>query len=569
MTPRQLSDSRQDLWVDATAEAAGAASGSALDDPGSSTSAAQAEADAAAAARSKAREAAEREEAARRERQLRLMQKIDAQPDFASMKESMASIQKIARSDRAHARAMTNLIHDDAAMVSKLLRLINAAFYSSVGGGAITSLQRAVSLMGFKSVGLLASSLMLFERLPKGADGERLRREFARAQLAALLAHDFCHSRSHIEDIYIAALFQRLGDMLAGLHFADDARIIEDQLDDQELAPDSPERQQARDSLARAQWGLTIDELGIDVAGQWGWPKSLLVSMRALHPGDPELALAGDDYQRGLCTAANRLAEELMRLPEVGTLEERAEARAVVVQRFAAAQAIPLGLNPDALPEVVEKAKRVWDELLKALGITLGEAVPAKSTAAPVKKLDPGSREHRLLLAENLADAVEHLSRMNRKGASVAEVTESALRLMQKALFLQRVIVCLPDPATGHLKGHLGLGDKAVVLARHFDIPLKPPNELLGLLCLKNADTLITDSAAPAIAQRLTDWFKLRVRAGGFLVLPMVANGQVLGLLYGDHQEPGQMQINDRALTLLKNLRNQVLLSMQAASGKA
>lgn len=567
MTPLQQSNSPEPLRS-APLALADALAGRVADTPDSGVSAAQVEADAALAARKKADEAAEREAAALRERRLRLMQKIDAQPDFASMKESMASIQKIARSDRAHARAMTNLIHDDAAMVSKLLRLINAAFYSSVGGGNIISLQRAVFLMGFKSVGLLASSLMLFERLPKGADGERLRREFARAQFAALLAHDLCHSRTHIEDIYIAALFQRLGDMLAGLHFADETQIIEDQLDDQTLAPDSPERQQARDGLARAQWGLTIEELGIEVAGQWGWPQPLLVSMRALHGGDPELALVGDDYQRALCTAANRLAEELMRMPDVGTLEERVEARAALVQRFAAAQAIPLGLNPEALPELVEKTKLVWDALLKALGITLGEPAPAKASTAPLKKLDPGSREHRLLLAENLADAVEHLSRMNRKGATTTEVMDSALRLMQKALALQRVIVCLPDPATGHLKGHLGIGDKAVVLARYFDIPLKPPNELLGLLCLKNADTLITDSAAPAIAQRLADWFKLRVRAGGFLVLPMVVKGQVLGLLYGDQPEPGQMQLNDRSLTLLKNLRNQVLLSMQAVPGK-
>ena len=119
------------------------------DVPDSGVSAAQAEADAALTARKRAEEAAEREAAALHERRVLLMQKIDAQPDFASMKESMAGIQKIARSDRAHARAMTNLIHDDAAMVSKLLRLINAAYYSSVGGGAITSLQRAVSLMGF------------------------------------------------------------------------------------------------------------------------------------------------------------------------------------------------------------------------------------------------------------------------------------------------------------------------------------------------------------------------------------------------------------------------------------
>ena len=530
--------------------------------------AAQDKADAALATRHQAEAAAEHQEAQLRERRLRLMRKIDAQPDFASMKESMVSIQRIARSDRAHARAMTDLLHDDTARLSKLLRLINVACRPSVDDGAITSLQRAVSLRGFKNVGLLASSLMLFERLPKGSDGDTLRREFARAQFAALLAHDLCHSRSHIEDIYIAALFQRLGNMLAGMHCADEARIIEDQLDDQELAPDSAERQQAGDALARAQWGLTIEELGIEVAGQWGWPQPLLVSMRALQPGDPALALTGDDFQRGLCTAANRLAEELMRLPEAGTQRERALARAALLQRFAAAQAIPLGLDPETLPEVVENAKLVWDELLKALGIVLSAEVPPKTTAALAKKLDPGSREQRLLLAEKLAEAVAQLSRMNRKGAATAEVMDSALRLMQKALDLQRVIVCLHDPASGHLKGHLGIGDKAAVLARLFDIPLQPPTELLGLLCLKNADTLITDSAAPAIAQRLTDWFKLRVRAGGFLVLPMVAKGQVLGLLYGDHQEPGQMQINDRALTLLKNLRNQVLLSMQAASGK-
>jgi HD-like signal output (HDOD) protein len=212
----------------------------------SGAAAAQAQADAEASARQKADEAAERAEAQRRDRLLRLMQKIDAQPDFASMKESMAGIQKVSRSERAHVLALTNLIHDDTAMVSKLLRLINAAFYSSVGGGNITSLQRAVALMGFKSVALLASSLLIFERLPKGVDGDKLRREFARAQLAALLAHDFCHSRTHIEHAYIAALFQRLGEMLAGLHLSEDMQIFEDQLDDEELAAGSAERAAAR-----------------------------------------------------------------------------------------------------------------------------------------------------------------------------------------------------------------------------------------------------------------------------------------------------------------------------------
>jgi hypothetical protein len=75
-------------------------------------------------------------------------------------------------------------------------------------------------------------------------------------------------------------------------------------------------------------------------------------------------------------------------------------------------------------------------------------------------------------------------------------------------------------------------------------------------------DTHINDTADPVIAQRLPEWFGKKVRAGGFVLLPIVKDGAVLGMLYGDQRQPGQMQINDRALTLLKNLRNQVLHAM-------
>lgn len=507
-------------------------------------------------------------EARRQARLQALMQRIQAQPDFASVKESMAGIQRVSRSDRAHARALTNLIHDDAAMVAKLLRLINAAYYSSVGGGEITSIQRAIALMGFRPVGMLASSLLLMERLPAGADGEHLRREFARAQLAALIAHDLCHSRQHIEVIYIAALFQRLGDMLAGLHFADDVAVLDDQLDERGLPRGSAARHDAREALARAHWGLTIDDIGLEVAAQWGWPATLLAQMRVHESTDPERSLDGDEYARVLCTTANRLAEELMRLPLQGTLEERTEARAAFVQRFATDLVVPLGLSPERLPELVERSHTAWTALMQTLGVAAspeGAAAPAAAAAKGPKRPEPGTQAYRQRLAEDLADAVDHLGRLNRRNAAGAEVAEAALNRLLKALDLQRAVLCLKDPATGLLKGRLGVGDKAAVLVPRFEIPVAPAADLFGLLCLKNADTLISDTADPIIAQRLPGWFTQRVKAGAFLVLPLVVAGQPLGLLYGDQREANRMQVNDRALALLKNLRNQVLQALQAA----
>ncbi|MEJ6006123.1 HDOD domain-containing protein [Paucibacter sp. AS339] len=543
---------------DAEVSMSGAAGADSAAEVESGPDAAAADAEAA-----KRQAAEEQEEALRRNRLLRLMQSIEGQADFASMKDAVQGIQKVARSERSHARALTGLIYDDAAMVSKLLRLINAAFYRTAGGGEITCMQRAVALMGFQNVGMLASSLMLFDRLPKGADGDRLRLEFARSQYAALLAHDLCTSGKHIDSIYITALFQRLGDLLAGLHFQEDAQVIEDLLDADELVLGSAARHEAREKLARKRWGMGIEDIGIKVAGMWGWPDSLLMGMQSLRPSDPERVLSDNEYLRALCTGSNCLALELMNAPEEGDAEERVEARKQLVLKFAAEWALPLGLDPEALPEMVERARTVWLDLVKALGITLTPGGPAAKTAQAAPKLDPNSAAYRKALAEDLADAVDQLSRMNKRGAPLAEVMDTSMRLMMKALDMQRVIVCLLDPSTGNLTGRVGVGDKAVVLAPHFQIPLQPPSELFGLLCAKNADTLIVDSSDPVINQRLPEWFTKRVRGAAFLVLPLAFEGKVLGMMYGDQSEVGRMVVNDRALTLLKNLRNQLLVALR------
>lgn len=507
-----------------------------------------------------------REEALRQQRRQRVLQRIEAQPDLVAVKVSMVNLQQVSRSDLSHVRALTQLIHDDPAMLAKLLRLVNAAYFRSAGGGEITSMARAVHLLGFQKVGMLASSLRLLDSLPPGAAGQRLQQELARAQLAALIAQTLCLSRRHAEHIHLSALFQRLGDLLTGLHCRDEAQVIEDQLDLQSLAPESLPRQRARDRLARAQWGVTIEELGHDVARSWGWPEALVAGMRSLHPGSTGELMTGDDYARGLCTAANTLAGELMQLPHTGTPEERAAARGRTVQAFARRLAEALGLEADTLPDTVEQIHADWLALMKALGITL---LPPGHVAAPAApRLAPGSKAQREHLADHLADAIEHLRRLNRRGAPLPEVLEAALKQLSGALGLQRAVACLVDPAAGALHGRLGVGDKAVVLAPFFDIPLRPPADLFGLLCAKNADTLIRDTSDPVIAQRLPAWFSERVRAGTFLVLPLVTtHGQVVGMLYGDQREAGDLVVHDRGLALLRDLRQQVLNALVMPRG--
>jgi hypothetical protein len=94
---------------------------------------------------------------------------------------------------------------------------------------------------------------------------------------------------------------------------------------------------------------------------------------------------------------------------------------------------------------------------------------------------------------------------MNKKAAPPEQVLESALGWMIKALDLQRAILCLRDDARPLLVPRMAQGHKGVVLSSHFEIPVEPPADLFGLLCAKQADVLISDTADPLIVSgRLT-----------------------------------------------------------------
>ncbi|MBK7052114.1 MAG: hypothetical protein IPH54_16200 [Rhodoferax sp.] len=81
-------------------------------------------------------------------------------------------------------------------------------------------------------------------------------------------------------------------------------------------------------------------------------------SLRSLRPSDNQRAANSEEYLRVLCTGANQLAGDLLRLPNLGTEEERAAARKECVERFVADMAIPLDLNVDGMVNVVRVPRR-------------------------------------------------------------------------------------------------------------------------------------------------------------------------------------------------------------------
>ena len=178
--------------------------------------------------------------------------------------------------------------------------------------------------------------------------------------------------------------------------------------------------------------------------------------------------------------------------------------------------------------------------------------------------------------ASILTNGIQDITNTLVESFRLNDVLQMILETMLRALDCRRVVFCLRDPRTGQLLGRLALGEGGDEIKDLFRVPLAlQPGvvpDLFAAICLKHADTLIADASASAIANRLPAWFRDRVQAPTFLLLPLVLKrvnqpDVVLGLIYADKGQAGSMAIDERELSLLRTLRNQAVMAFRQATG--
>jgi HD-like signal output (HDOD) protein len=512
--------------------------------------------------------------AALREQTLQaLLQRIRAEPDFPTLKESMRSIQRIAQSDDAHLRVLSETVLTDVALAGKVLRLVNAAYYGIAGAGSIDSIGRAVSLLGLQAVAMLAASLLMFERLPMGVDTAHVRELMSRSLLAALVARELCQDPARRERAYLSALFLDLGPLLVAIHLPEADRAIEDRtaelLEQRDQDGHGADAHEAQCAAARQHLGLTLEDLAVEVARDWGWPESVHQEMRRLYPARRDRPAPDEDYLRVLCTGAADLSAQLHEMdasPSSRDAEPEVGAR---LQGFGRALGVPLGLDLPGLPGLAGKALASW----RSLGELLAPAGRPRSRrtrrrpktgalgagGSKALALDPAEDRR---LTDALADALARASRLALSEDALQPVMQDVADELVRALGVQRVVICLRDPR-GALRGVVGAGRGGQAACAAFHVPMGRSADLFSVLCTQGRDTLISDSAEEVIARRLPDWYAERVGAATFLVLPLKVSGRVVGLVYGDRQEARSLVVGPRHLSLLEALRNQLVMAVR------
>ena len=508
-----------------------------------------------------------------------LLRRMRHKSDFPAMSHSVARIQGMATSETESVGSVTNEILKDVGLTNKLLRLVNSAFYAR-GGGSIGTVSRAVSLVGFNGIRNMALSLVLLEHMQDKAHANVLKEEFLRSLMAGAIAGELGSATRDSEEAFIGAMLQNLGRLLAEYYFPEEARVVRGLMA-------SARQPQTEASASATVLGLNFEALGLGVAKAWGLPDSIRRCMRK-PAGEPPARVPVEAVERlrWIAVAANEIADTLL-----GSEARELDAR---LQRVAQHFARTMGIEPDAVLLATVAARKKLIELARAMDL---HAAPGSAAArllqapmdaaadarqadaepsdlltplelhatlpvpAPAGALAP---QHARAVADMLAAGIQDIANAMVDDFKLSDVLRMILETMFRAMDFKHIVFCMRDAKTETLTGRFGLGEGVEAVVKAFSVKINTASpDLFAAVCLRGADTKISDATEPRIADRLPSWYRKAVDAPTFLLLPLTVKGKPFGLIYADKGQKSALVLDEKELALLRTLRNQAVMAFR------
>jgi len=259
-----------------------------------------------------------------------LLRRMQRKSDFPSISRVLNDINRMTgEANSASAEKLANVILRDYALTNKLLKTVNSALFGRAGGD-VTSVSKAIVVLGAKNVRNIANSLAYFGKLKSG--GKALRDAMVRSFLGGLLTrHLVQRARAgDAEEGFICGLFRNLGENLTAYYFPEDHS---------EIAALARRNRGNQFAASRQVLGVSYAELGSEVATIWGLPESIIRSIKSpgTEPAGP--SATPEEKLRDRAVFANELCA-IVGLPGI---EEQDAALAELLGRFGKA----LGIDRD------------------------------------------------------------------------------------------------------------------------------------------------------------------------------------------------------------------------------
>ena len=502
----------------------------------------------------------------------RLLWQVTQGSELPALGASVSEVVRMASAQDDSVRELASFLLNDVALTQKMLRLANTVSYRTAGGMPVTTISRAIFLLGFETVKTSALAMLLVDGM-KGKKGQSVRNELSLALCASVFGRAMARRApfKDAEEAAVAALFKNLGRVMVAAH---------DHLLYSRIAGLAESDGLSQSQASARILGASFDDLTEAALRAWNMPDSLVHALAPLPSGMLKPARGRAEWMQQVAAFSASMAALLPRLTDPG---KDADSRAVLA-RYGAA----LNLDAQGMADLVQavtteaRALRLNAEIAFEEEV-IAEPVPAQAAQQPVARADPLAE---FLLAgdaaapsaerhpsgkpvqarELLMAGAQAMSEMIASGAgNINDLMFLALETLYAGMGFRYATVCLRDVQTGLYKSRLALGSATPKLQRHFAFAASGNKDLFFLAMQNNADLLIADASTMKIASLLPVWHRTMLpEARSFIILPLVVKGAPIGYFYADRTVTAPEGITAEETSLLRMIKSQVIARMAA-----
>lgn len=475
----------------------------------------------------------------------KLWARMSERGDFPMLSQALRTTVSAMSDNDLDFTSLVQVVLSDFGLTQKVLRLANSAMYVAFGGN-ITTVTRALMVLGMDAVGHLVVGLKLVDHFhhsaPRRIDAKL---ELNRSLLSGAVARQITERTDlrSAEEAVVCTLMRQIGKLLVAFYL--------------EHEWDQLRRKAAADNISdshacAALLGVTFDEIGMEAADRWRLPETIRAGMQASDPEAPPDENV-PKHVRWLQAVTNYSTEV---------------ADALTAQHVEASGRESL---------LVDIANRYSDALstdaatLASMSLALASEEGSDSVMREISELQANAdaiARAGISAEARIGASLEDLRSLPSKNA-LAPVLALASEAVLAGLGLSRAVVFVRQ-ADNEFQARLGLGAgvEAILPELHFSADFKP--DVFHLAITNPVGIFIENAHDPRIDARLPRWYKETLgEAQAFVLLPVKSDASTVALVYGDWTHPQHVRkIAPSEMSALNELTRELSRFFSSANWK-
>jgi len=489
--------------------------------------------------------------------------------DFPAMAKTVGTVSALTSSEDTSISALADTVLQDYGLAQKLLRLVNTLAYAQ--HGQVTTVSRAVLLMGFDRVRSVALGLMIFEKLQAEAKTPALLDAMNMAFYSAILGRGIAEQTglADKEETFLTALFHNLGRTLVALYLPAEAKAIR------------ADGEQHQDFAVLKVLGMSYTSIGVAVARALNLPEKLLQSMNRVTGAQSHASMTDEEKLGALATLSNGVADALA---TSASPKMKKQAIDRLVKSYGAQFKALDSKTMDTLIAGAETELHEHSKLFKlslegsTFATGLSEFKADALVSASVGKISSVSAAGGLVTdtagpdqaGEDAPEAVLMQGLHEITSLLVTEYTlDDVLRVILETIYRAlgvsrtRAFFLLRDASLPKARFRFGMGQTPADLRTWMEVPLKGTQDLFVLALNQARDLVIKDLRSADLDPLIPAWYRPTTLERHYAVLlPLVVNQKSVGLFYIDGDDAGARLLTPTVLNNLKVLRSQAVLAI-------